>query len=249
MEKHVELRFKIDGSFSPNTIPMLRLAEYMEHLATLLGETAKVHFVGLEEGSTVIVHNVEQEAVPMVEERAANLRRGEALPEVMAAYRSINRKLRDDNATAVLSSDKMAEIIAFPGREKREPVTFGAFNQEGSLNGVLIRLGGTQDVVPVSLQAGETIYHCHAQRSIAKKLGEHIFTSELRVLGNGRWHRDEDGTWVLDRFTISDFEVLDDAPLSVVVSALREVKGSDWEKLDDPWAVLKSIRSGSDGDN
>ena len=248
MERPVELRFKIDGSFSPETIPMLRLAEYMEHLATLLGETTKVHFVGLEEGSTVIVHSVEQEAIPRVEERAANLRRGEALPEVMAAYRSINRKLRDDNAKALLSGDKMGEIIAFPGREKREPVTFGAFNQEGSLSGVVIRLGGTQEVVPVSLEAGETIYHCYAQRSIAKKLGEHIFTSELRVIGTGRWHRDEEGRWVLDRFTISDFEVLDDAPLSAVVSALRDVKGSEWEKLDDPWGVLRGIRSGPDGD-
>ncbi len=57
----MEFRLKIDA-YSPKTIPMASLASYMNDLARLLGELASVHFVRLEEGSTVLVH----EAVPDV---------------------------------------------------------------------------------------------------------------------------------------------------------------------------------------
>jgi len=241
-----ELRFKID-SYTPATIPMARLAEYMTELAMLLGEAPYVHFVGLEEGSTVLVHAVEFEAVPKVEDRLRRVREGGAPPDAAAAFERINRKLRQDNGVGVLLRDKTAEIIKFPGREAMEPVTFGAFNQEGTLDGVVIRIGGTKDVVPVHLQAGETIYGAEAQRSVAKRLAEHIFGNEVRVTGLGRWYRDQDGKWVLARFFIRDFEVLQSEPLSSVVGALREVKGSEWAMLADPWAELAMIRDGANG--
>jgi hypothetical protein len=45
-----EYRLKIDV-YTPATIPMARLAEYMQEFAVLLGEAKSVHFVRLEEGS------------------------------------------------------------------------------------------------------------------------------------------------------------------------------------------------------
>ncbi len=41
--------------------------------------------------------------------------------------------------------------------------------------------------------------------------------------------------------------VLKDQPLSEVVSALRNVKGNEWEKLSDPWGELAEIRDGGNG--
>lgn len=241
-----ELRFKIDA-YTPSTIPMERLADYMRELAILLGEMPKVHFVRLEGGSTVLVSRIEFEAIPKVEERVKRVRRGDGPPEAMDAFRKLNGKLRDDNGVAVLFRDEGTEIIKFPGREAIEPVTFGAFNQEGSLDGVVILIGGKLDVVPVHLQTAETIHICRAERAVAKRLAPHLFESELRVRGTGRWLRDKDGTWILKSFTISDFEILNSALLSTVVEALRAVQGSEWDTLADPWSELKKIRGGPDG--
>jgi hypothetical protein len=55
-----EYRFKITA-YTPATIPMARLAEYMAELAVVLGEEEHVHFVRLQKGSTVLVHNIENE--------------------------------------------------------------------------------------------------------------------------------------------------------------------------------------------
>ena len=59
----VELRFKINA-YSPTTMPMVRLARYLDNLATVLGETNSVHLVSVEEGSTVPVLTVDWEAYP-----------------------------------------------------------------------------------------------------------------------------------------------------------------------------------------
>ena len=57
----VQLRFKI-GAYSPATMPMARLARYLDNLATVLGEPSSVHLVSVEDGSTVPVVAVAREA-------------------------------------------------------------------------------------------------------------------------------------------------------------------------------------------
>jgi hypothetical protein len=57
-----EYRLRIDA-FTPETLPMSRLAEYMADLATLLGEQERVHFARLENGSTALVHTIECHSV------------------------------------------------------------------------------------------------------------------------------------------------------------------------------------------
>jgi hypothetical protein len=51
----MEYRFTIAESFTPQTLPMERLAEYIAGLAKLLGEQPNVHFRSIEAGSTVLV--------------------------------------------------------------------------------------------------------------------------------------------------------------------------------------------------
>lgn len=241
-----ELRFKIDA-FTCDSIPMARLAQYMADLAVILGETPYVHFVRLEEGSAVLVQRIDKVAVVRVRDRTRLVRAGEGPADAMAAYRSVNKRLRQDNSAGVLTEEDGAEIIRFPGREQEEPVTFAAFNQEGALDGVIIRLGGTGDPVPVFLQAQNVLHsHCSASRQLAKELACHIFGAQLRVHGTGRWFRDEIGGWVLNRFSIASFEVLDDEPLSAVVARLRDIPGSEWPSIADPWAELEDIRHGTD---
>lgn len=240
-----EYRFKIDA-YTPETIPMARLAEYMHDLSVLLGEREAVHFVKLRRGSTVLVHRIEREAVPKVEDRVAGVRSGEGPPDALQAERSINRRLRDDNASGVLVRGTRATIIKFPGREEAE--SFGTFVEEGSIDGVVIRIGGESDPCPVHLQSlDETqTYLCDVDRSIARALAAYLFDREVRVRGVGRWQRDENGVWSLERFRIRSFDPLDNLPLTAVVANLRAIPGSEWPSLDDPWAELDRIRNGSE---
>jgi hypothetical protein len=240
-----EFRFEIDA-YTPETIPMERLAQYMADLAMLLGEPTSVHFVRLDRGSTVIVHTVEEEAVPKVRLRARSARSGEGPSDAITAYRRLNRRLLDDNGVGVLSDEVGAQIVDFPGRDLAEPVSFGAFNQECSVDGVVIRVGGVRDPVPVTLQATDsTQRHCLATRDLAKMMAHYLFGPELRVYGIGRWFRDSTGQWNLKRFAARRFDVLGNEPLSAVMARLRDVPGSEWPNSEDPWGELRGQRDGS----
>lgn len=107
---------------------------------------------------------------------------------------------------------------------------------------MLIRVGGKGDPVPVHLQDGEAIHMCNATRATARRLAGHLYGRTLRVRGNGRWERQADGGWSLKRFIISEFEELDDAPLSEVVGRLRSVEDSGWKNVGDPSAELDRLR-------
>jgi hypothetical protein len=241
---HREYKFRIEA-YTPDTLPMERLAEYMADLAKVLGEPASVHFVRLDPGSTVLVQKVDEEAEPKVRQRVQKVHSGDGPPDALLAYNRINRRLLNDDAIGTLSDDKNTTVINFPGRKLAEPVTFGAFNQVGSVDGQLIRIGGVRDLVPVTLQASDgRHFNCQAPRELAKTIARYLLGPELRVHGDGRWRRDKIGVWQLDRFTIGSFEPLGDEPLSAVVARLRDIQGSEWPEMEDPWAELERERNG-----
>ncbi|HEX3861446.1 MAG TPA: hypothetical protein VHY35_07105 [Stellaceae bacterium] len=237
-----EYRFVIDV-FTPDTIPMARLAEYMAQVAVLLGEPKSVHFVCVEAGSAALVSKVDADAVPKVRDRVTRQRRGEGDKTTNGAVFNLNEMLRVDNGKAKLSENS-AEIIVFPGREIEPPTRYPSFSQDGTLDGIVIRLGGRNDPVPVWIQSGDAALKCSASRNVAKRLAQHIFEREVRLRGVGRWQINEYGTWLLDGFTIADFSELDDEPLTSLVDNLRKIAGSEWETVADPWSELMEMRNG-----
>jgi hypothetical protein len=192
IKKPIHYEFRIDA-FIPQTLPMARLAEYMSDLAMLLGNTEKVHFVRLRKGSTSLVHEVEWEAAPKVKERIRAIRQSEAPPDVMKAYGSIDHRLASDNAVGCLIEPLQHKVLEFPGRSRTASGAFGPFTQPGTLDGIPIMVGGKLDPVPVHLEEGDIIHSCYASRTTARRLAEYLFVSTVRVVGNGRWHRDSDG--------------------------------------------------------
>lgn len=240
MNDNGEYRFIIDA-YSPETLPMSRLAEYMADLALLLGSADRVHFVRLEAGSTVLVQRVEPEVELEVRSRMRGLADNTAPIDATRAYKALNRRLADDDATGSLLEGG-AEVIPFPGRDQPQPLTFGAFNQPGVLDGVLIRIGGQGDTVPAHMRDGEVIHMCQATRDMARQLAVHLYGPTLRVQGEGRWEREADGGWLMKRFNIVQFEELDDAPLGDVVERLRSVEGSGWNEIDAPADELRALR-------
>jgi hypothetical protein len=226
MAEGEEFRFRIEA-YTPETMPMVRLAEYLHELAAILGEPKAIHFVRLDAGSTVVVHQVEREAVPKVRKRAIAVARQRGSREGMRAYRTINRLLRADNGAGVLQAATGAEIIRFPGIE--EIKRFGSVTQQCSVDGEVIRIGGTRDRVPITLRSEEELIpDCYAGRATAKRLATYLF-EPVRLFGNGRFVREDGGTWKLEYFVVDTFYHLTEEPLSSVVEALRAFPGGSGE--------------------
>ena len=240
-----EYRYVIDV-FTPETLPMARLAEYMRELACLFGEPAHVHFARLEAGSAVLVSRVDAPAAPKVASRVLGLRDGSASEDVRRAYRLLDNMLERDNAVGRLLDDSGAEVIVFPGRTRPKPLTYGPFTQDGTLDGVLTRIGGRgAKTVYAHLDDGTRQYPCTLARDLARQMAQHLF-SPVRVNGRGRWMRDADGTWQLERFRIFSFELLDDASLLEVVARLRAVSDNDWRSVRNPLRQLEDLRGNDD---
>src|SRR4029077_2307562 len=98
MSDDKRLVFYIDA-YSPATIPMAKLAEYMADFAALLGKEHAVHFERLKEGSTAIVSRVDYEDVPKVTTRLTEIRNGNAPKDVARLVAEIDKRLANDNAT------------------------------------------------------------------------------------------------------------------------------------------------------
>ena len=221
---------------------MERLAEYMAHFARFLGEEEHVHFVSVEPGSAVLVARAEAQAAVNVRRRLLEFRNGHGDPDARKAFAELDHMLAVDNAIGQLFDSKGGEIIAFPGRTRPKPLEFGPFREDAVLEGIVIRVGGKDDTVPVWLKDGENIYKCTASVAVSKQLSQHYRGSLLRVRGSGRWMREANGEWRMVAFDIKDIEVLDEMPLVQVVKQLQRVEGADWG--EDPAAELMKLRNG-----
>ena len=214
--------FHIHDSYTPETIPMDRLAEYMSALARLLGETTSVHFDKVIEGSTALVAHVDPPAQPKVWERVESVSIGSAPRDAVKAFHDLDDMLRRDNAYGSLSAPTGALIIPFPGKKREPAQSFGPFRQDGTLDGQVYRLGGEDETKHVHIRDGTRRFSClTATEAMAIRLRNYLFGGMLRFSGVGTWVRHSDGGWELKNFRINDFEELYDAPLADVVTKLR----------------------------
>lgn len=244
----MEYRFSIADSFTPDTLPMERLAEYVAALAKLLGEQQNVHFRSIEAGSAVLVATIDAPAQLKVRDRVVAVRDGSGPSDARKAFANLDEMLWKDNATGTLSEGAGGVVITFPGRNRPEPLVYGPFRQDGTIDGQLIRVGGKDETVPVHLRDGAIIHTglvCTPE--IARRIAPHLYGPTLRVHGTGTWLRTGAGEWELRNFRINDFEVLDDAPLLTVVGNLRKAKGSEWSTVPDPVRALLAERHGDEG--
>lgn len=240
------LIFYIDA-YSPETIPMAKLAAYMADFAALLGKDNGVHFDSLAPGSTKIKARVEFEDVPKVTNRLDDIRRGTPPKDAAKLFAEIDNRLANDNAVGRIFIEGedgaiTAELLAFPGRTRPKVQSYGPFTQEGSLDGLLISIGGKDETVHLRLQNGDTTYtKCDTTRTIARELGKHLF-EPIRIFGSGRWVRETNGSWTLIGFRVNRFDVLGGTSLRDLTTALRAVEGSGWKEIADPLAELADMR-------
>ena len=224
---------------------MSRLVEYLAEIARMLGSESEVHFAGLEAGSTDALVDVEREAAPKVQARIQVAPTPDAPADVAKAYRAIDRMLENDNAFGeLIEEDQHRKVITFPGRKKPKRLAYGPFREDTSIDGLLIRIGGLEDLVPVHLKETEdTIHQCQANHQVARDLAPYLFGAPLRAFGNGTWFRDRDGHWQMKRFTIDRFTVLRKDELRSTVERLRSIS-NNLRNIEDPLAELEELRKG-----
>lgn len=249
----LRFRFKIDD-LSLETTPMKRVTEYLNDLALLLGEQKHVHLAEVTSGSIDTVIVTSAEAAPKIEQRVRDATHTNGVAptgpqEAIRAAKSLIDRLHEDRTGAVFMFEAGAEIVRFesPAQETTKQ-EFGPFNQEGTLDGVVVQLGGINDPVPVHLESDDASYQCYASRSVARELAKYIFDAPLRVFGQGRWFRTNKGKWILETFTIRDFQPLNDESLGTAIAKLRAVEGNEWNDLENPAKELAKIRGDDEDD-
>ncbi|MES2173873.1 MAG: hypothetical protein V4523_07985 [Pseudomonadota bacterium] len=242
MVDDTEYRFRI-GAFSPATIPMGRLAEYMGALADMIGHKERTHFVTLDEGSTDIVHRVESVDAPKVEQRLLAISYGNADKAAMKAFDRLNDLLANDNAIGALAGPVN---ILFAGRDKTKPVVYPPIRQSGSIIGQVVNIGGKDSTAHVILENEGVIYsNCELTRSMARDLAQHLYGPTIRLNGSGKWQRLEDGQWKLHAFKVDSFDVLDDAPLDEVLRRIATIEGNGLMS-NDVYAAMIELRDGQE---
>lgn len=233
--------FRIDA-WKPDTLPMARLAEYLACLATIFGSQDQVYFLKVRKGSAVPEIHVHEAVAPRVHGRLKLVGMNEAPSDAAKAVQTVNAKLREDNASAVLRVKGGAQLIQFPGC-KTPLADEAVVHEAGELVGAVIRVGGKDPTVPLTLQDTDgAIYLCTTTRAIARELAQHLFGNLVRVQGMGKWRRTPERAWELDEFRIKSWEQIDQTPLVDEIKALRAVEGSLWNGFADPQAELKKLR-------
>lgn len=237
-----EYRFEIDA-FTPDTIPLSRLAQYLADLARIMGESTNVHLNRIEKGSTAPIIRVDWEAEPKVRDRIRLVKIGEGPSEARKAYKEINKKLLEDNANGFLLDPGQTKVIRFPGRDAANQLEFGPIRQTSVFQGIPIKVGGERDPVPLHLEDGEQTHILWASRRIAKAIANYLFVSMIRVEGRGRFTRDRTGEWQMLDFVVNDFDVLREGDIRHDLERLRKMPAA-WKQEKDPLQKLATLRTG-----
>lgn len=239
------------GSYTPETIPMARLAEYMQGLANIFGYEDAVHFRELKPGSACLVADIDDAHSQDVAARLTLVNSEEGDPRAKKAYDDINKILAADRTNGFICEEghNNVKILEFPGVHMIRIKTIDLNEEKDSLEGILIRVGGKGQYVHLQLQDGQRLYSkIEIDRETARRIAMYLFRP-VRLFGKGRWLRDEDGKWVLLKFRVHGFEELEESNFEELLKQLRAKKRSRWGEMDDPMSVLMSMRHDDDGMN
>lgn len=243
--KPVEYIFTVD-SLRPSTASMHRVAQYFLELANLLGQADHVHFHEVSEGSLRCHALADFESIPSIEQRIQQI--ADIGSDSAKVFDKLNQMLAKDNAVGRLDrvgvDGTTAKIYSFPGRELPKP-TILKLRQAGSLDGVVVSVGGRDNSSHVHLDAGDGRYwKCETSRELAVGLAQHLYGQTIRVFGTGTWVRGVMRKWDLDGyFHVDKFEVLRDETFGEALDHLRAL-GTDWDKQESMSKAWMKLREG-----
>lgn len=248
MTSRSKFAFRID-SLSRDEVPMRDLAAYLTDLVHLLGHYEAVRFLGVRDGSLELRYEVDDGAVGDVDERVKEAQTSIGDPTARRAYRNLDKRLKGHRSSAEivghLGAERRRTVLEIPGAlDTESPIP--AVWSEGRVDGIPTGIGGKQidpDWMLVRLHDAGASLRCEARPPVAIKIGQYLLKKPIRATGKGRWVRDENDGWSLDRFQIETFEELDDRSLAEIVPELRKVyEDTDWANMEDPIDSLARLR-------
>lgn len=210
----------IIDAFTPDTLPMSRLAEYLKPFAVMLGSEANVHFEGVFVGSATCRAFVEPQDAPKVRERVQGIPSKTAPRSAMKAYNDIDDLLAKDNAIGHVAIDGH-NLLEFPGRRRAKQEIIGPVRRSTSIEGQVYSIGGKDETINIHLRNGETELRCEVSIALARKLGPYLLDGTVRLFGHGLWNR-IDGEWQMKTFTADDFLLLADSPLQATINSISD---------------------------
>lgn len=221
--KSVEYVFHIDV-FTPDTLPMARLAQYISELAKLIGHHDHTHFLRVDEGSARLVHRVDIVDAPKVEARLNSVRSGDAPKEALRAFTNLDSLLADDNAVGkLLEAASGRVVVPFVGRNRPKPISIPAFRDSAVLDGKVVSIGGRDATAHATLQDGE-IYHTNIsmRRDLAMDLAPLLYGPHVRLHGNGKFERGSDSIWRISDFRVERFETLKSDGVRAILDRVQQ---------------------------
>lgn len=215
-----EILLKIDA-FTPNTLPMARLAEYLREFAVLLGNEESVHFQRVGEGSAELHAFADRHAEPKIERRLTEVIDGTAARLALKAYQAIDDLLADDNAIGHVSVSGK-EVIEFPGRRRAAVERIGPVRRQTSIEGQIFQIGGKDDTINIHLRNGDKTPRCVVSIELSRKLVRYFLLGKVRIFGEGDFYRHGE-EWVMANFTGRDFVPLEEKSLSASLAGIRSL--------------------------
>lgn len=219
-------RFKfIVPGYTPETMPLDRLLEYLSQLSIVLGNPGDLHLVAIERSSTRPVLAMRHDVAVKARHHAREVAEGGGSARRREAFYKIRHMVAEDGGQpATLREPKGAVILKFPSVDIGQDQVIHSVRQPTSIEGTLVRVGGISENAQILIQElnGNVIAGCTASRSVTQQMA-HLIYHSIRVSGIGTWHRTEEGKWAITRLHVQTFDPLDDDELEDVVAKLRAV--------------------------
>jgi hypothetical protein len=218
-----ELSFVIPG-YTPETMPLNRLIEYLQQMSVVLGDPENLHLVEVRESSCAPTFHMPKTVALEAHDRVAKISRGDGTKKQVDAYNRVSRMLRRDSREerrpAILRSPRKV-ILEIPVAPDDLGVLSGV-RQSSTVDGQLIRVGGAGDDATLQVQDldGRIMSGFTAKRAIAKELAR-LMWEPVRLSGIGQWGRSDDGVWFLERMQVQSYERLEEEALGVTLERLR----------------------------
>jgi len=226
----------------PGVLSLTDFGELVKKFSDLLGNTEKIHFGALRKGSARVLVKVEEVAHDDVYLQLATARlQGQASAKVvrMEEYlqtRGWHGEVRSREGNVVLTFARAAPTT--------EPELERTVQQIDTIVGKVIKIGGRDETVPMTLETSEGSYvEVNVKgRDLAKRLAPYLFGKYVRISGVATWKRDQEGKCSCTGMIVDQFEEPDSTPLSDIFDSLRSLPGNHWNEMDDPIEVWKKLR-------
>jgi hypothetical protein len=215
-----ELEFDIPA-YTPETMPLDRLLQYLQQIGELVGAPEQMHLVRIEPSSTKPVFVMPTPVATQARERAAAVRTGNGTNVQRAAYTRIRQMVRRDGGKPASLKDRTGVILDFPPTPEEMQAVVGV-RQASSFDGALLRVGGVGDYTPILMQdlGGEVFAGFSAPKVLAKEMAKLLF-EPVRITGIGSWDRSPAGEWKLNKMLVQAYEPLGDETLGDIIQKLR----------------------------